>query len=86
MTTSQQFNDDWIKVLAWDLIVLSDGVLVLATTLRHLILAVRFSFDYLSNDRQRVEEFMKLPASKPMPNRMRREVERFLASGDLFFV
>lgn len=86
MTTQQHLNDDWIKVLAWDLIVLSDGVLVLATTLRHLILAVRFSFDYLSNDRQRVEEFMKLPASKPMPNRMRREVERFLASGDLFFV
>lgn len=86
MTTQQHLNDDWIKVLAWDLIVLSDGVLVLATTLRHLILAVRFSFDYLSNDRQRVEEFMKLPASIPMPNRMRREVERFLASGDLFFV
>lgn len=86
MATLQEINDDWTKTGTWDLFVYLQGELVEVTTVRNLVLALGDSFSHLPDDRQRVQTFMDLPAAIPMPNRLRREVERFLASGDPFLV
>lgn len=82
MSTDTLYNDDWTKVGTWDIWTGdADGMPVLVTTLPLFVQSLQGTWPFLETDLQRIMAFLQLPAAQAMPKRLRREVERFIASG-----
>lgn len=75
-------GDDWIKIGTWDLYAVNaQGFPELITDIKTLCSFLGRFDAGTPSDRGRLQRFMELPAARPMPARLKREVDRFLASG-----
>lgn len=74
------FNNDWLRVVVWDVWQWDDGKPTLVNDLSGLFSALHASDVGPQAQRRALEHFMSLPAAGAMPDALRQEVIEWLAN------